>query len=82
MNSKLHDQFGLRVGVGSEVTAEKVQLMKKAQLLRVSASKLKGVSPRTLEVSIYCVCKVVLGELMCSSRNDRIHSRTAEVFSN
>ena len=55
MNSKLHDQFGLCVGVGSEVTAEKVQLMKKAQLLRASASKLNGISPRTLEVSTVCV---------------------------
>ena len=38
-------------GARSEVTAETVQLVKKAQLLRITATKLKGVSPKALEVS-------------------------------
>lgn len=38
-------------GAGSGITAETVQLVKKAQLLRMAATKLKGVPPSTLEVS-------------------------------
>lgn len=53
----------LCAGAGSDITAETVQLLKRAQLLRIAATKLKGVPPNTLEVSVlwsHTVCTALL----------------------
>ena len=87
---KLHNPVVACAGSGSEVVAEAVQLVKKAQVLRATATKLKGVSPKTLEVSnVASGCAVSLalcGWCLVSTNtavdNDGIQSGTltVEVF--